>query len=209
MASLGPKGFMSQSGFDLEEGVQPSFQDQTSCHQDTSDKERICQSLQEQLPEGDIAFPPSQASGRKGQNTILSGFLQPTVHCPKTKSKLATYFGPSCFKTVSQGHNLQNGNTRVHSTVPSTRRVGHFAGLQQRLLLHPYQSKLKEVPPVLLTRAKLSSFGHFHLVSMAPMEFTIVVKEVKLMAQSTITKQNGPFLFDGARQVTWTSIHYL
>ena len=104
----------------LKEGVQPSVQGQTSSHQGSSDKEWTCQSLQEQLPEGGIVFPPSKASCVKGQNTIRSGILQSTFHFPKTKPKMTTNFGPQYLKLVPQGQYFQNGNTRVHSTVPST-----------------------------------------------------------------------------------------
>ena len=83
LASLGPEGFESKGGLDPEGGIQPSFQDQASSHQDTSDKELICQSPQEQLPAGGIAFPSSETSCGKG--TKLSGILHQTLPCPKTK----------------------------------------------------------------------------------------------------------------------------
>ena len=47
--------------------------------------EQICQSPQEQLPAGGIAFPPSKTSYRKGKGTNLSSLLQQTFHCSKTK----------------------------------------------------------------------------------------------------------------------------
>ena len=168
LASLGPEGFESRGGLDSEGGIQPSVQDQASSHQDTSDKERICLSPQGPLPAGGIAFPPSKTSYRKGKGTNLSSLLQQTLHCPKTKSKMVANFGPQCLKLFRQGQNLQNGNTRVHSTVPASRRVGHVARLQRGLLSHPYQSKLKEVPPVPLSGPNLpvwplySSYGVYH-----------------------------------------------
>ena len=159
LASLGPKGFKSKGSFDPEGRVQSSIQVQTSTHQDTSDKERICQSSQEQLPAGGIAFPPSETSCGKSKSSILSGVLQQTFHCPQTKSKMAANLRSQCSQPVSQGQNLQNGNPRVHPSIPSTRRVGDIARLQRRLFSHPYQSKLKEVPPVPLSGPNLPVLG--------------------------------------------------
>ena len=72
---------------------------------------------------------------------------------------MAANFGPQCLKPFPQGQNLQNGNTRVHLTVPATRRVGYVARLHRRLLSHPYQSKLKEVTPVPLLGSNLPVSG--------------------------------------------------
>ena len=82
LASLGPEGFKFKSSIYPEGGVQPSIQSQTSSHQNSSDKERICQSLQGQLPAGGIAFPPSETSGRKSKGSVLSGILQQTSLSP-------------------------------------------------------------------------------------------------------------------------------
>ena len=85
LASLGPKGFKSKGNIDPEGGIHSSIQSQTSSHQNPSDKERICQSPQEQLPAGGIAFPPSETSGRKSKGSVLSGILQQALYCPQTK----------------------------------------------------------------------------------------------------------------------------
>ena len=118
------------------------------------DKERICQSPQEQLPESGIAFPPSKTSGEKGQNTILSGILQPTFHCPQTKPKMA----------IKESGSLHWTSGMPTFTSLSAQSQGSSSGS--------------------ITRAKLSNFGPSPLVSTAPMDFTIVVKEVKLIAQT-------------------------
>ena len=150
LAGVGPKGFKSKGSIDPERRVQSSIRAKTSSHQGTSDKERICQSPQEQLPAGGIAFPPSETSCRKSTGSVLSGVLQQAFHCPQTKSKMAANLRSQCPQPV-QGQNLQNGNPRVHLSFFTIRRVGEVARLQRRLLSHPYQSKLKKVPPVPLS----------------------------------------------------------
>ena len=51
-------------------------------------RQRICKSPQEDLPEGDIAFPPQKASSGKSQNPVISGFQQPSFPCSKAQPKL-------------------------------------------------------------------------------------------------------------------------
>ena len=113
LASLGPRGFKSKGSINPEGRVQSSIQVQTSSHQDTSDKEWICQSPQEQLPAGGIAFPPSETSCGKSKGSILSGVLQQTFRCPQTKSKMVAHLRSQCSQPVSQGQNLQNGNPSI------------------------------------------------------------------------------------------------
>ena len=159
LASLGPKGFKSESSINPEGGLQPPIQSQTTSYQNPSDKERICKSPQEQLPAGGIAFPPSKTSGRKSKDSVLSGFLQQALYCPQTGSKVASNLRSQCSQPVSQGQNLQDGDPRIHSPVIATRGVGHVARLQRRLLPHPYRSKLKEVPQIPLSESNLPIQG--------------------------------------------------
>ena len=135
--------------------VQSSIQSQASSHRSPSDKERIWQSPQEQLPAGGITFPASETSCGKSKGSVLSGILQQALHCPQTKSKMAANPRSQCPQPVSQGQNLLNGNPRVHSPILTTRRVGNIARLQRRLLSHPYQSKLKKVPLIPLSGPNL------------------------------------------------------
>ena len=154
-----PEGFKSKSSIYPEGGVQPPIQSQTSSHQNPSDKERICQSPQGQLPAGGIAFPPSKTSGRKSKGSVLSGILQQALHCSQTKSKVASNLRSQCPQPVPQGQNLQNGDPRVHSPISVTRGVGHVARFQRRVLSHPYQSKFKEVPQIQFSESNLPIQG--------------------------------------------------
>ena len=159
LASLGPKGFKSDSSINPEGGLQPPIQSQTTSYQNPSDKERICKSPQEQLPAGGIAFPPSKTSGQKSKDSVLSGFLQQALYCPQTRSKVASNLRSQCSQPVSQGQNFQDGDPRIHLPVIATRGVGHVARLHRRLLPHPYRSKLKEVPQIPLSESNLPIQG--------------------------------------------------
>ena len=90
------KGFETQSCFDLKGGVQCSVQYQTSSHQSTSDKEQICQSSREQLPEGGIVFTPQKQAVEKVKIQYSLAFYNRFFIVPKPNPKMATKSGPQC-----------------------------------------------------------------------------------------------------------------
>ena len=63
---------------------------------------------QEHIPEGDIAFPPLKASSGKGQNPVISGFLQPPVPFSKAQPKLN--LGCQYFKSFLTDRDFQRGD---------------------------------------------------------------------------------------------------
>ena len=86
-------------------------------------------------------------------------------------------------KPVLQIGNIQDGNARNNQALPSGGGVGHILGFQRCLLPHSHQSKVEEVPWVSPKQTFQFTALPFGLAT-APLEFTMVVKEVKLMAQS-------------------------
>ena len=80
---------------------------------------------------------------------------------------------------------VQNGNTRVHQDLPGSRGMGIVDRPIGRLPSHPHPPKLKEIPKVLPqvtgVPVYLPSFQTSHS---PPQVFTMIVKEVKLMALS-------------------------
>ena len=79
---------------------------------------------------------------------------------------------------------VQNGNSRVHQDLPDSRGVGIVDSSIGHLPTHPHPSKLKEIPKVLLqvtgVPIHLPPIWTIH----SPQVFTMIVKEVKLMALS-------------------------
>ena len=78
---------------------------------------------------------------------------------------------------------VQNGNSRVHQDFPGSRGVGIVDRPVRRIPSHPHPSKLKEIPKVLLQGPGVPVHLPFGLAT-APQVFTMIVKEVKLMALS-------------------------
>ena len=102
-----------------------------------------------------VAFPPAKTSGRKCLGSKLPSFLEPPLSGSLTNQQVVTHSGSEHFKLVPKGKVIQDGDARVHTAVPSTRRVSDFAGPQQHLLLHPHSPKIKEVSQVSLFRSDL------------------------------------------------------
>ena len=83
---------------------------------------------------------------------------------------------------ISQSRKIQNGDTRNNPDLPPDRGVGNVHRLQGRLLPHTHTKPIKKTPEISGTgqtyQFKALPFG----LSTAPLEFTVVAKEVKLMA---------------------------
>ena len=81
---------------------------------------------------------------------------------------------------------VQNGNSRVHQDLPDSRGMGIVDRSVGRLRTHPHPPKLKEIPKVLLqvtgVPVHLPPIWTSHRPP--PQVFTMIVKEVKLMALS-------------------------
>ena len=68
---------------------------------------------------------------------------------PQTKWQMETNLRPKSFESLSQHRNIQDGNSGNNPLILEDGGVGHFAGLQRRLLPHPHSPKIKKVSQVL------------------------------------------------------------
>ena len=79
---------------------------------------------------------------------------------------------------------VQNGNSRVHEDLPDSRGMCIVDTFIGRLPSHPHPPKLKEIPKV-CHRSQVFQFSSLPFgLATAPQVFTIIIKEVKLMALS-------------------------
>ena len=78
---------------------------------------------------------------------------------------------------------VQIGNSRVHQDLPDSRGMGIVDRPIRCLPSHPHPPTVKEIPKVLLQVAGVPVHLPFGLAT-APQVFTMIVKEVKLMALS-------------------------
>ena len=91
---------------------------------------------------------------------------------------------PKQAQHFSTRRKVQNGNSRVHQDLPDSRGVGIVDRSIGHLPTHPHPSKLKEIPKVLLQVTGVPIHLPPIWTSHSPQVFTMIVKEVKLMALS-------------------------
>ena len=172
LANLAGSGCRSESHSDPERGLHPPLSDPPKTHKVSYSHKPLCQSAQEQLPVGGITSAYRQERSRTGSKPKISGLFQPTIFSPKAKQQVEAYTRSKQAKSFPQGGEIQDGDTRNHQDLPPRRGVGHLNRLQgqsRKYLRFHVQDQTYQFP---------LPFG----LSTAPMEFTVVAKEVKLMA---------------------------
>ena len=125
---------------------------------------------------------PVKERYRKGGKCKISRVLQSPVSSPQASPKVEASNRLKQAQHFSTCRKVQNGNSRVYQDLPGSRRMGIVDRPIGRLPSHPHPPKLKEIPKVLPQVFQFTSlpFG----LATAPQVFTMIVKEVKLMALS-------------------------
>ena len=121
---------------------------------------------------------------RKGGKCKISRVLQSPVSCTQASPEVEASNRPKQAQHFSTRRKVQNGNSRVHQDLPDSRGMGIVDRSIGRLPSHSHSSTLKEVPKVL--PQVLGVPVHFPPLrrATAPQVFTMIVKEVKLLALS-------------------------
>ena len=184
LASLAKVGFKSQSGFGVERRVQSPFQGKATSQPLSLDCEQICKSRQEQGPFRSSGLPHSQESHGKSGCPVIPGLLQPSFASSQTQQKwrlildlstLNLFLETKTFKMETPETirlSLQQGEwvtlmdfSYAYFHIPITRRSRKYL----RFHLNKVTYQFKALP-----------FG----LATARLEFTKVVKEVKLTTQA-------------------------
>ena len=135
-------------------------------------------------PSSSRLYPVSSVKERyrKGGKCKISRVLQSPVSSPQASPKVEASNRLKQAQHFSTCRKVQNGNSRVHQDLPGSRGMGIVDRPIGRLPSHPHPPKLKEIPKVLPQVFQFTSlpFG----LATAPQVFTMIVKEVKLMALS-------------------------
>ena len=135
-----------------------------------------------QRTSSDLLHPVSSVKehNRKGGKCKISRVLQSPVSSPQASPKVEASGRPKQTQCLPTRRKVQNGNTRVHQGLSDSRGMGVIDRFIRCLPSHPHPPKLKEVPTVLPQVFQFTSlpFG----LATAPQVFTMLVKEVKLMA---------------------------
>ena len=74
--------------------------------------------------------------------------FQPAVFGTQAQQQVETDTRPEQSKPLSQGGEIQNGDTGNHQNIPPRRGVGHLKRLQGRLLPHSNTGTIQEIPEI-------------------------------------------------------------
>ena len=130
LAEVVPPRFKPESSVHFEGRLHSPIQSQTPTSKGPPNSQWLCKPPQEPLPEGGFASLTTKGGSRDGKGSDISSLLQPTVHSPKTKPKVATSLGPQCSKQIFERKNIQDGNPGNNSDLTATGRMGDIAGFQ-------------------------------------------------------------------------------
>ena len=182
LAKMGVLGFKSKSGKHTEGGLHSPLPVQTLLDKVTNCNKQLPQSNQTVLPCGGTVSADKQEYSRTGGKPKFTGFLQQTIFGTQTQQPVETHPGSEHLEHRFKHRVVQDGDPRDHKNIPTGRGVGHIYRLQRRILPHTNSQSVQEVHAFHLQgrsyQFKALPFG----LSTAPMEFTVVAKEVKLMA---------------------------
>ena len=163
-----------QSCSNPERGLHPPLSVSAKTHKVSHSRKLLCQSPQEQLPDGGITSAYRQKCSEISTKQNIPELFQPTIVSPKAKQQMETYIGSKQSESLPQGGEIQNGDTGNHQDIPPTRGVGHLNRFQGRLLPYTYTGTFHVQGQTY--QFKALPFG----LSTAPLEFTVIAK-VKLM----------------------------
>ena len=149
LASLANHGFKSPGSLYPKKGLHFALQTKTGSNQVPSGSKWLCKPIQKHASQRGSCKPHAKVGSRKGGGQVVPGLLQPPVPGSQTKWQMETNLRPKSFESLSQHRNIQDGNSGNNPLILEDGGVGHFAGLQRRLLPHPHSPKIKKVSQVL------------------------------------------------------------
>ena len=156
LAGLALPGCKPKSCFNSSGGVQPTLQRETSSDKVTGNYQWIRKPGQKQTHKGLLTGTHPETGGRKGDNSILPGLLQPFVSGTKAQQEMEAHHGFKSAELLPSKLIFQDGDTRDHPTLPSKRGVGDVSGFKRRLLPYPYRTKVAKIPQILPPQSSLS-----------------------------------------------------
>ena len=166
LASLASHGFKSPGSLYPKTGLHLALQTKTGSNQVPSGSKWLCKPIQKHASQRGSCKSHAKVGSRKGSGQVVPGLLQPPVPGSQTERQMETNLRLKSFESLSQYRHIQDGNSGNNPLILEDGGVGHFAGLQRRLLPHPHSPKIKKVSQVLPVPANFPvhsptlRFGH-------------------------------------------------
>ena len=178
---MGSPGGQFQSHNSPQRGLHPPFPDQAKSDKVTHHHNLQCKSPQAPLSDGSIAYTCDQKCSRTGHNLDICRVLQQAVPGSQTQQLVETYTGPQCLEQI-----FKTGSFKMETpeTIKTSLHAGEWVtSIDFRRILHiPIQSHSRKY---IWFHVQGQSY-HFKALPFglptAPIEFTVVAKEVKLIA---------------------------
>ena len=167
---------------EIEGGLHSPLPVQTPLDEVTDCNKQLPQSNQTVLPfRGTVSADKQECSPTSGKSK-LTGVLQPAIIGTQTQQPVETDPRPEHLEHLFKHRDVQDGNPRDNKNLPPSRGVGHIHRFQDAYFHIPIHSQSRKYMRFHLQgrsyQFKALPFG----LSTAPMEFTVVAKEVKLVA---------------------------
>ena len=148
LANLAGNGCRSENSSDPRRGLHPPLSDPTKSHKISHHHKLLWQSSQEQLPVGGIISAYGEKCCRTSTQSDLPRVFQPAILSTQTQQQMEANSSSEQTKSLSQGGEIQNGDTRNHQDIPPTRGVGHLSRLQGCLLPYPNTGTIQEISQI-------------------------------------------------------------
>ena len=172
----------TEGGSNPERGLHPPLPVPAIPDKVPISRKLLCQSSQEQLPVRGITSAYGQKRRRIGPQSNISRVFQPTILSTQTQQQLEANFGSEQTEPFPKDGEIQNGDTGNHQDISPARGVGNLSRLQGCLLPYTNTGTFQEISQISCPRsdipAQSSAFWSVH----SSLEFTVIAKEVKLMA---------------------------
>ena len=162
--------------------IQTTLQGVPKTVQDTLHNQRLRRLQQTKCLVDCYSRLTSQRRNRHRSKTRQSGFLQSLVPGSKTRQPLEASNRPKLSQQIPGHIKVQDGNSRIHMSFPQKERMGHLYRPHRRLPPHTHSPSVTQVPPVLPQRRLLQFTSLPFGLATAPLIFTSIVKEVRLLA---------------------------
>ena len=115
----------------------------------------LCKPSQEQLPVRGFTSAYLKKCNRAGTKSKISGIFQQTLSGAQTQQQMEAHLRPEQIKSLPQGGEIEDGNTRNHQNIPPTRGVGHFNRFQGRLLPYTNTGTIQEISEISCPRSDI------------------------------------------------------
>ena len=183
LAEMGNPGFKSKSGKHTEGGLHSPLPVQTPLDKVTDCNKQLPQSNQTVRPYRGTVSADKQKCSRTGGQSKFIGVLQPAIFGTQTQQPVETHPRPEHLEHLFKHRVVQDGDPRDHKI--TSLQIGEWVtsiDFKDAYFHIPIHSQSRKYMCFHLQgrsyQFKALPFG----LSTAPMEFTVVAKEVKLMA---------------------------